>query len=469
MKFRFLSFAIIVSLAIVSVSFAQGYNYGDYRSATLTDKAWKALKANDIEAVLAYTNKCIELYASDAKKMQASLKEYPKGASEGGSNEEVFEYWALNDVGTCLFIQGEAYRKADMLEEAKESYNTLIKDYKFSQCWDQQGWFWRPAEAAQEKLDMLLAGRVFDFGNNSSATLRDKAWKALNEKDYEGAIVYANKCISVYKDKAKEMQDSLTEYPWRNNDEIFSYWALNDVGTCLLIKGQAQEALGKKDEAKETFKELIDKYYFAQTWDPQGFFWKPAEAAKERLNSPDSRKASVKANGTFVPFAVYIDKASKENHFYASGWMGDAGDVDYNESSTEYPHSGDTCIKVVYSAKGTSGQRWAGIYWQNPANNWGSKDGGFDLTGAKQLTFWARGQKGGERIEEFKLGGLTGDYPDSDAAGIGPVILTPEWKQYKIDLRGKDLSYISGGFCWATNADVNPKGATFYLDDIIYE
>jgi hypothetical protein len=70
---------------------------------------------------------------------------------------------------------------------------------------------------------------------------------------------------------------------------------------------------------------------------------------------------------------------------------------------------------------------------------------------------------------EFKVGGIMGEYSDSDMASIGPVILTKEWKQYTIDLRGKDMSYIIGGFCWATNIDVNPEGAVFYLDEIRYE
>jgi len=109
------------------------------------------------------------------------------------------------------------------------------------------------------------------------------------------------------------------------------------------------------------------------------------------------------------------------------------------------------------------------MYWQNPANNWGDREGGYDLTGATKLTFWVRGENGGERIEEFKIGGITGLYPDSDIAGIGPVMLTQEWKQYEIDLRGKDLSYISGGFAWSTNLDVNLNGVTFYLDDVRYE
>ncbi|MBU4342404.1 MAG: hypothetical protein KKG01_03640 [Candidatus Omnitrophica bacterium] len=171
----------------------------------------------------------------------------------------------------------------------------------------------------------------------------------------------------------------------------------------------------------------------------------------------------------FKAFPIYTDGRSPDNHYILSGYMGDYSDIAVDPSSFDNPHSGTTSIKTVYSNKVSQGARWAGVYWQNPANNWGDRQGGYDLTGAAKLSFWARGENGGERIEEFKIGGITGAYADSDVAGIGPVLLTKEWKQYEIDLRGKDLSYISGGFCWATNLDVNPDGATFYLDDIRYE
>ena len=66
---------------------ALAYNFGDFRSETLTTKAWEALKEGDLEAVLAYTNKCIEFYGGQAKKMQASLDGYAEGP-----NEKVFSY-----------------------------------------------------------------------------------------------------------------------------------------------------------------------------------------------------------------------------------------------------------------------------------------------------------------------------------------------------------------------------------------
>ena len=54
-------------------------------------------------------------------------------------------------------------------------------------------------------------------------------------------------------------------------------------------------------------------------------------------------------------------------------------------------------------------------------------------------------------------------------ASIGPVILSQQWKEYEIDLRGKDLTYISGGFAWTANVDDNPSSCTFYLGNIRYE
>ncbi|MDD2680161.1 MAG: hypothetical protein PHO03_05145 [Candidatus Omnitrophica bacterium] len=170
-----------------------------------------------------------------------------------------------------------------------------------------------------------------------------------------------------------------------------------------------------------------------------------------------------------MPFYIYSDRSSAKNHFIPSGWMGDYGDLKYDGASKEDPYLGDTCIKIVYSGRAAQGAQWAGMQWQNPANNWGSVDAGFDLSKASKLTFWARGAKGGERIEEFKIGGIMGEFSDADSAVVGPVILDKEWKQYTVDLKGKDMSYIIGGFCWSANVDNNPEGATFYLDEIKYE
>ncbi|MCB9719875.1 MAG: hypothetical protein H6756_03285 [Candidatus Omnitrophica bacterium] len=172
----------------------------------------------------------------------------------------------------------------------------------------------------------------------------------------------------------------------------------------------------------------------------------------------------------FRRFYVYSDKGARDNHYVPSGFMPDGKCISFNDRWQEECQNGKTCIKIVYDIEcSKEHQEWAGIYWLNPANNWGRRKGGYNLTGATKLTFWAKGEIGGEQIQEFTIGGVEGDYPDSDKIVIGPVILSDEWKQYSVDLQGKDLSYISGGFAWSTEVAVNPESCVFYLDEIKFQ
>ncbi|MBF0486199.1 MAG: hypothetical protein HQL16_06770 [Candidatus Omnitrophica bacterium] len=191
----------------------------------------------------------------------------------------------------------------------------------------------------------------------------------------------------------------------------------------------------------------------------------PAVQAK---NVPAVSPGSPKA---FQPFYVYQDKNTK-NRFTPSGYMPTGECISLDDGWQYDPQEGRTCTRVVYDVTcSREGRKWAGIYWQNPPDNWGSRKGGYNLTGASRLVFWAKGEIGGERIEEFRVGGMGQgqNFPDSDTAFIGPVLLTNEWKEYSIDLRGHDLSYISGGFEWVANVDNNPHHCTFYLDNIHFE
>lgn len=193
----------------------------------------------------------------------------------------------------------------------------------------------------------------------------------------------------------------------------------------------------------------------------------------------DQRKASLPnteqtqpeiTQSSFNPFYIYADKGSRENHFVPSGFMPNGKCLKLDAAWKDECYQGKTCIRVDYDIEcSRTDQEWAGIYWLNPANNWGRLKGGFNLNGAAKLTFWAKGKNGGEQIQEFTIGGIEGDYPDSDKIIMGPVILSNQWKKYTVDLRGKDLSYISGGFAWSTGVDVNSETCVFYLDEIRYE
>lgn len=164
---------------------------------------------------------------------------------------------------------------------------------------------------------------------------------------------------------------------------------------------------------------------------------------------------------------IQIQPLNIENSFIPCGWMGD-GElgkkyIGFEPKCTENPHSGKTCIKISYTT-GTKG--WAGIYWLNSDCNWGDELG-YDLStkGFSKITFWGKGEDGGESAQ-FKAGGVK-DKKYKDSFNFEPKLdieFTSEWTEYTIDLRGKDLSNVIGGFCWVSN-----MSGTIYLDDLKYQ
>jgi len=77
-----------------------------------------------------------------------------------------------------------------------------------------------------------------------------------------------------------------------------------------------------------------------------------------------------------LPFYVYKDANGKENRFIPSGFTGDYSAVQMDIACTSTPKEGKSCLKFTYTAKPTQGLSWAGVFFQNPANNWGTADGG---------------------------------------------------------------------------------------------
>ena len=175
-----------------------------------------------------------------------------------------------------------------------------------------------------------------------------------------------------------------------------------------------------------------------------------------------TQTSSVTADAAKLPLMIYADGAPPSG-YVPSGWIGNKQAIAMDDKCTTSPHSRSSCLKVQYKAA----DDFAGVVWQNPANDWGDDDGGLNLTGAKKLTFWARGESGGEKVE-FKFGVLdkTKEFFDT-ASGDTNVVLTKNWTEYTIDLDGKDMSKIISGFCWVLAGQGAP--VTFYLDDVRYE
>jgi hypothetical protein len=96
-----------------------------------------------------------------------------------------------------------------------------------------------------------------------------------------------------------------------------------------------------------------------------------------------------------------------------------------------------------------SGYGWAGVFWQYPLNNWGNLGGGYPIPpGATTVSFWARGEVGGEEVRFLSgegqgalitLAAACSDYTPTTA--VNAVLPNPPaWKQFTIDITGLDYS-----------------------------
>jgi hypothetical protein len=178
----------------------------------------------------------------------------------------------------------------------------------------------------------------------------------------------------------------------------------------------------------------------------------------------DGPVAVPKARAATLPLVVYDEADRARPPYVPTGWMGNLKGLRVDAACAEMPHSGKTCLRAEYR----DAQGWAGVVWQSPANNWGDRPGGWKLTGAKKLTFWARGAKGGEVVTfQFGLIGKDKKFPDTGRGKLERVKLTTEWRQYSIALDGQDLSRIQTGFAFVVSGQGQP--VVFYLDDIKYE
>lgn len=183
-----------------------------------------------------------------------------------------------------------------------------------------------------------------------------------------------------------------------------------------------------------------------------------------KVDSPPEEIKGLKIDK--FPFYVFTYD-SPRSYYVISGYMGDVQDITVRKV-TESQISKNS-IQLIYKPKPRKESKgWAGLYWQYPANNWGAhKKGGYNLTGAKNLFFYAKGLKGDEVIE-FKVGGIQGPYGDSDQISTGLISLSRQWTLYKIDLKNTDMKNVIGGFGVVFVSPLNPSGLTMFLNDIYY-
>lgn len=140
---------------------------------------------------------------------------------------------------------------------------------------------WGMWNSKRTKIDVCSAGPDLSAESKFSALLEAQSF--YNDKEFDSALKNLDSIINIYGEKAKEMQNSLTEKPWMSKEDVFKYKELNAVGTALLIKALIYYKFKEFDKAKVTLNDQINNYAFAQCWNPKGWFVSQDVLAEELL------------------------------------------------------------------------------------------------------------------------------------------------------------------------------------------
>jgi tetratricopeptide (TPR) repeat protein len=141
---------------------------------------------------------------------------------------------------------------------------------------------------------MLCVSWAADPVEPENVVLTKAAWDAFNDGKYDQAISKADECLKKFEGQAILEQEKLEKdkapQPAEGSaskeatETIHKRGLLNDVATCLFIKGESYEEQQKYLEGKAAY-EKAAKLTYARTWDPKGWFWSPAKASEGRLKT----------------------------------------------------------------------------------------------------------------------------------------------------------------------------------------
>jgi tetratricopeptide (TPR) repeat protein len=287
--------ALLAGSAVLTVTFAAGFMACAQQEGPMsmveTTAAWKALEAKDYQGALRHADKVVDEFRGFALHKQDELTksriDVPLGqVADPQRKAAIFELGPLNDVAACLFIEGRCYYMLNKPEPSRKAFAEAAR-LPSARVYDpKQDMFWAPALiAARCAKDPSLAEKP------PHNLLTSEAWDALNGGDFPKAIELTDACLQLNLQAARKEQDRLSKQRvsipvGKVNDAqkeaIHNNGLLNDVATCAFIKGRSLEKLGNRPGAAHAYR-VATQLSHGRCWDPQGWFWSPAEASAGRL------------------------------------------------------------------------------------------------------------------------------------------------------------------------------------------
>ena len=278
-------------LLLAGVVFSASWGIAEEEAWQLTGKAWEAIEKKDYDAVVRHAIEAERRWGETARQLNKGLTSYPKG-------DEAKRYANLNELATITMLKGDALMKKGNKEGALAAYWKLIADYKYGQCRDSKGWWWHPATPAMENIARLRKEVPLpDPAEKKAVAVKEdeqawqvtgKAWSAMEKKDYDAVVKYADESDQTWGATARKTNRKLRAYP--KGDDVKKYSNLNELATITMLKGDALRKKGDKQGAIAAYRKVLTDYKYGQCWDPQGWWWAPAGAAKDALAqlAPDS-------------------------------------------------------------------------------------------------------------------------------------------------------------------------------------
>ena len=186
-------------------------------------------------------------------------------------------------------------------------------------------------------------------------------------------------------------------------------------------------------------------------------------------------EASSKLDDFSKRFYIYSDIGEISHGSWSNFMPANAAKNDSISISTAHQKGYNNLgTSVAINFKLTNPPFWAGLAVASEEGYWGERSGpGFDISGAKELVFHAKGQRGGEQIQVKAAITHIQNFGDTAQRPIigDWITLTNDWKEYRIPIAADiDLKRVITPFVVVSNRDKNSSEAIrFYVDEIYYE